>query len=212
MLTRTIEDAHDPQKTAAVIQQMKQQRAQNSGALDPDPEVALFQRIGYGRYLATKLVAREIDMNSGVGKTTQTAPMHMAAIHNDTQAAQYLLDRKGNLNVKDNSGNTPLHVALRNKNTEMALWLIDQGANIHETNSNGKSPIYLASIYQNNEVIQRLKEKGVDVTRDKPTLSSSPSRKLHQGEEQGRVAGTPSQGWLSNIFSGIFGLFSNLFR
>jgi ankyrin repeat protein len=71
-------------------------------------------------------------------------PLIVAASHGKINSLRVLLDRKAEINRKDNQGDTALHAALKRRNEEIALILIKHGANIEITDRNDKNAFKLA--------------------------------------------------------------------
>lgn len=65
--------------------------------------------------------------------------LYIAVYRNDIQRAQYLLDKKVNINCQDDNLNTPLHIAAANGHIEMVKLLLAHGAK-HTVNKDQDSP------------------------------------------------------------------------
>lgn len=52
--------------------------------------------------------------------------LHYSVFHKIYELVSYLIDKKAELNVKNNSGDTPLHYAMKNNNKEVDLkYMLD---------------------------------------------------------------------------------------
>jgi ankyrin repeat protein len=97
----------------------------------------------------------------------QRTPLHSAARYGAFSTARFLLDRGGDVNVKDESGNTPLHLASIFRHDEIIDLLIRHKADVNMLNTSGQAPLCLASLYGNPESIKLLLASGVNKnTRD----------------------------------------------
>jgi len=47
--------------------------------------------------------------------------LHYSVFHDVVHLVSYLIDKKAEINVKNNSGDTPLHYAMQNNNKEVDL-------------------------------------------------------------------------------------------
>lgn len=63
----------------------------------------------------------------GSGKKT---PLHYAALSNNTEMAQLLLQHNGNIEARDEENQTPLHNAALQNSTEVAQLLLKHNADI----------------------------------------------------------------------------------
>jgi hypothetical protein len=81
-----------------------------------------------------------------------------AAANGNLTLLKSLLDQGGNIEERDNSGDTPLNEAARNGQIEAVRLLIDRGANLSTQNNSGGTPLMAATRYGYKEVIQLLQE------------------------------------------------------
>jgi hypothetical protein len=61
-------------------------------------------------------------------------PMHAAASYAHTELLEYLISVGGDINLRDEDGDTPLYVV---ETVEMARWMIERGAQWGVTNDEG---------------------------------------------------------------------------
>jgi len=79
-------------------------------------------------------------------------------------AVKEYLDKRGNINLQDEPGNTPLHHAVeddwKGSHREMVKLLIDRGANVKAIDDTNHTPLHWAS---NKETAELLIDAGADV-------------------------------------------------
>ncbi len=90
----------------------------------------------------------------------QRTPLHSAARYGASSAAEFLLERRADVNVKDESGNTPLHLASIFRHDEIVDLLSQHKADVDARNAQEQTPIYLASLYGNPESVRSLLAAG----------------------------------------------------
>ena len=77
--------------------------------------------------------------------------------NNRRRLIQLLIDKKVNINVQNNFGNTVLHVlSQRRGNANMIQLLIDNNANVFNVNKNNKDALKLAKENKNNATVEIL--------------------------------------------------------
>ena len=79
---------------------------------------------------------------------------------------EILLDRKANVNVQDNGGDTPIHGAAWGGDKEIVELLITAGAEVNVKNTDGRTPIDNAAKVGHKEIVKFLREKGAILNRD----------------------------------------------
>lgn len=96
-------------------------------------------------------------------------PLHeVAKQHNNImingliRAAEILLAKGSDINMKDYNGRTPLYVAVCNQFLAMVQMLLRNGANVNEKNKHGWTPLYLAIVNGNIEIIKTLLDYGAN--------------------------------------------------
>jgi len=89
-------------------------------------------------------------------------PLHLAAMEGHLDIAQFLIDRRAEVNPTDRSGLTPLHHAARRKRYAIARLLLENGAEINAKAYYNYTPLYFA-VFQSQdkdaELIQFLLDK-----------------------------------------------------
>ena len=93
----------------------------------------------------------------------------MWACHADfTDIAQFLIDKRANINAKDNNGWTSLMKASAYGHIEIVQFLIDNGANINAKDNDGCTSLMWACNYGRIETAQFLIRNGANIaTRNK---------------------------------------------
>ena len=79
--------------------------------------------------------------------------LHYSVFHDLVDLVSYLIDKKAEINVKNNFGDTPLHYAMQNNNKEVVLnrsqiiqLLLDNGADLKIKNNHNKTPYDMAEV------------------------------------------------------------------
>lgn len=73
------------------------------------------------------------------------------------------LPKGGDINAKDNLGQTVLHDACREFNLHTCEFLIDKGALVNAKDRYGRTPLHIAAAFDNHEIIPMLTDRGADV-------------------------------------------------
>ena len=95
--------------------------------------------------------------------STLTA-LHYAAGWGSLPLARHILERDGQVNVREGGNRTPLFLAAGFNRPEMLEYLLQQGAELEAMNFAGSRPIHLAAGYNEDiEVLAKLIAAGADV-------------------------------------------------
>ena len=101
---------------------------------------------------------KEVDPNN------QRTLLHIAAINNDHETINTLLDCEVDPSTKDDEGNTPLHLAAAVENVELVVikeFLKRKGNKIDEVNNIGRTVLHVYAFRNNNpEIIRALRDVG----------------------------------------------------
>ena len=100
------------------------------------------------KYLKTDTEKKSVDEKNSylvnyynlVEPNTGNSFLHIAALENIPQMAQYFVEKGANLNMQNKEGNTPLHLALKCKNDKVIKILMDNKAALDIPNSDGAIP------------------------------------------------------------------------
>jgi ankyrin repeat protein len=109
-----------------------------------------------------KLLKKDPKLLDSGNQLNQTALL-IAAYKGNMEIVQYLVNKKADINKKDNFGGTPLHMATLSGKKEIVEFLISKGADITARSQNGKIPMQLAFESEHLEIIELFFKRGVDV-------------------------------------------------
>lgn len=116
-------------------------------------------------YLA-QLEATQVNVTNAAGET----PLMLAALSNQLEIAQVLIERGADVNFK---GWTPLHYAATNGHVAMIHLLLDNSAYIDAEAPNGNTPLMMATQFGTPQSVKVLLEEGADPTlRNKAGVSA----------------------------------------
>jgi hypothetical protein len=116
-------------------------------------------------------------------------PLHKALKEKEWEIVRLLVERKANVNTRDEFGDTPLHVAARVGNRKAIELLLDRGAldDIHVRNNYGDTPLHAAARASNNrKAIELLLDRGAldDIHARDNFLSIRPCMRLPEQVEE----------------------------
>ena len=147
--------------------------------ITPDEQSFLFWA-SYGHmgkvkdYVYNKNVHINVQDNEG-----NTVLMRIASLKSITkenmQVAEFLIDRKADLNVVNNDRHTALVLAINNNNTEIARLFVEKGAKLDIADRNGYTALMWAIEKENVEMVKLLINKRANIylkTKDGKTASS----------------------------------------
>ena len=81
----------------------------------------------------------------------------------DFKEVEDLLEKGGDINAKDNLGQTVLHDACREFDLVTCEFLIDKGAYVNAKDRYGRTPLHIAAACDNHEIIPMLTDRGGDI-------------------------------------------------
>lgn len=76
------------------------------------------------------------DLSANVKDSNSYTPMHAAASYAHLELLEYLLSVGGDINLRDDDGDTPLYVV---ESVDTARWMVDHGADPSLANDEGLS-------------------------------------------------------------------------
>lgn len=75
-------------------------------------------------------------LSPNIPDSNSYTPMHAAASYAHTELLEYLISVGGDINLRDDDGDTPLYVV---ESVEMARWMVERGADVGVVNEEGLS-------------------------------------------------------------------------
>ena len=83
-----------------------------------------------------KFLIETENLSPNIPDPNSYTPMHASASYAHTDILEYLISVGGDINLRDDDGDTPLYVV---ESVEMARWMIDRGAEWGVVNEEGLS-------------------------------------------------------------------------
>ena len=123
----------------------------------PGLMVALEKEAFKSALVLAKHPKTKVEFTNKKGET----PLMLAAIHNQLELAQVLIERGADVNRK---GWTPLHYASTKGHREMMRLLLDNSAYIDSEAENGTTPLMMAAYTATPLAVKLLLEEGADPT------------------------------------------------
>ncbi len=71
-------------------------------------------------------------------------PLHMAALFQQTNVCDFLIERGADVNAKDKTKKTPLHSAAMGRTKAVTVLLIENGADVNAKDASGFTPLQMA--------------------------------------------------------------------
>ena len=132
---------------------------------------------------ATTEILPDVNTKDELGWT----PLHSAAISNDYEEAEMLINNNADINAEDNRGDTPLHHAVRQDAHEAAEILLKYGADINAQNDHSETPLYRAVRQDAFEIVEVLLNYGADINEkdeyEQTLLHQAASHDAHKAAE-----------------------------
>ncbi|MCF6776219.1 ankyrin repeat domain-containing protein [Thiotrichales bacterium 19X7-9] len=91
-------------------------------------------------------------------------PLHLAAMFNQLEIINYLLDHGADINARDRYGNTALFYAVLNGHLSIVEQLLWRGAEANTINQDGDTPLHEASEESEYIIIEALLKYGADIS------------------------------------------------
>ena len=121
----------------------------------------------------------------GERDTLGRIPLHLAATYGaDRSVIALLLERRADIEARDNYGDTPLHTAIASDRLDVLVVLLENGADIEARDDFGDTPLHNAARASKPDVVAVLLDFGADIeARDE--LDNTP---LEEAAEHGDAA------------------------
>ena len=128
-------------------------------------DTPLLLSISKGHQVIAELLsaADRCDVSLAEDMESRRSPIHVAARNGYTKVVQNILDRGGDVNVRDALFMTPLHMAAVGGNPSTVQCLLDNGADIAATDISRRTPLNRAAEYNHHGIIRRLWHAGSDI-------------------------------------------------
>jgi ankyrin repeat protein len=98
--------------------------------------------------------------------------IHTAAYCNLQSTVRYLVEKRGQIEVKNRVQETALHHAVRGGHEDLVRWLLDSGADIESENISLSTPLELAIKNRHDHIIKLLLERGADANKQTGSFSN----------------------------------------
>ena len=102
-----------------------------------------------------KPTIKEIETKNNLGQSL----LHITIINKCIKISKFLIEKKADLNSRDNNNCTPLHIAVEKDDFDLVKLLVDYNAKINLVNNMKESPIDLAQKKKNKLIINYLENK-----------------------------------------------------
>ena len=114
-----------------------------------------------GAHKSAMLLAQHPQTQVNVMNSVEETPLMLAALNNQLNVAQVLIERGAEVNRK---GWTPLHYAATKGHIAMMRLLLENNAYIDAESPNGTTPLMMAAFYGTPASVKLLLEEGADPT------------------------------------------------
>ena len=110
-----------------------------------------------------QLVSKVLDQGAEIDVISLgSAPLHRAVIKGDLELIKTLIERKADVNIRNEDGNAPLHSAARRANIQVLRLLLSSGAAVDVQDNRKETPLHKAASRGLTEVVVLLREYGSD--------------------------------------------------
>lgn len=101
--------------------------------------------------------------NTALADNHRNTGLHVAAVTDDTELAEVLLQRGVKVDAPEHERKTPLHLAAHSNSSALALLLLENGANVNARDIHGYTPLHFAAKSGSAKVAKILVEAGADM-------------------------------------------------
>lgn len=98
------------------------------------------------------------DANAMRDDNNKTILMYASWVGN-SEAVEYLISKKADVNAQDSIGATPLHLAIWKGHNSIAVILLEHGASPNAMSKDGMTPLDIAMMQGNQTIIKEIKNK-----------------------------------------------------
>lgn len=116
---------------------------------DPNANIWIAASDGDIRRVRQLLAEGKVTPNSA--DNNGYTPMHAAASYGHVELLNYLIEQKGDVNIRDSDGDTPLHVC---ETVEVARVLLEHNADLFARNDEGHTPLQKVLLAEREEGMQ----------------------------------------------------------
>ena len=89
----------------------------------------------------------------------KNTPLLIAAKNGNAEIVKVLLEKKANIEARNDAGDTPLFVAAKEGHEEIVKMLLNAEANLDVTDVSGETPLSIATKNGHVKVVEILREK-----------------------------------------------------
>ncbi|KAI9869798.1 MAG: hypothetical protein M1830_005079 [Pleopsidium flavum] len=131
--------------------------------VDGNPTSALLSAASAGKIDVFKLLLAHADEAT---KSKNSGALHLSASSGHVSLVELMLDRRFNIEAKDQIGNTPLLsvCATSQAYPQVVTLLLSRGADVNARNKKGDTPLHVAAWRSDPEVVRLLLEAGSNLT------------------------------------------------
>lgn len=104
------------------------------------------------------MIVSEQDANAMRDDNNKTILMYASWIGN-SEAVEYLVSKKADVNTQDSNGATALHLAIWKGHDEIALYLLRHNASANAMSKEGMTPLDIAMMRGNQTIIHEIQDR-----------------------------------------------------
>jgi len=122
------------------------------------------------------LVKEQPDLVSSKDEKYGQTPLHVAALNDRKDVAEFLIGSKADINARSSNGSTPLHLAAGRGYLDIVLLLLNNKADLNVLDNEGWSPAHTAVVFNQKAIAELIESKGgkeIPATPMLPTLTDT---------------------------------------